>query len=160
MGILRSDALEVVGPGTYFIGIIDILQEWSWTKSLERMAKVAFKLQDKNGVSAVPPELYMRRFKERVVQEVISEGSLRREEYVNSLMASRNESAANETPPPPPPPPPPPRDVLAARLRDLAQSLAAVREKREKLELEEQRLRQALSEVDLDEVSMSQSLEL
>jgi hypothetical protein len=157
VGILRSDALEVVGPGTYFIGIIDILQEWSWAKSLERMAKVAFKLQDKNGVSAVPPELYMRRFKERVVQEVISEGSLRREEYVNSLMASRNESAANETPPPPPPPP---RDVLAARLRDLAQSLAAVREKREKLELEEQRLRQALSEVDLDEVSMSQSLEL
>ena len=157
VGILRSDALEVVGPGTYFIGIIDILQEWSWTKSLERMAKVAFKLQDKNGVSAVPPELYMRRFKERVVQEVISEGSLRREEYVNSLMASRNESAANETPPPPPPLP---RDVLAARLRDLAQSLAAVREKREKLELEEQRLRQALSEVDLDEVSMSQSLEL
>lgn len=35
----------VEGPGTYFMGIIDVLQHWNWEKKLERFMKIVFKFE-------------------------------------------------------------------------------------------------------------------
>jgi hypothetical protein len=49
----------------YYVGIIDILQKWTWEKKLERWAK-AFMGQDLDGVSAIEPDPYRQRFCEAV----------------------------------------------------------------------------------------------
>jgi 1-phosphatidylinositol-4-phosphate 5-kinase len=36
-------ATVVEGPGTYYMGIIDVLQHWNWEKKIERFLKIAFK---------------------------------------------------------------------------------------------------------------------
>jgi len=55
---------EVIeGPGRYFFGIIDILQEYNLQKKLERCAKVYMKCSDSRGISSVPPKKYAQRFK-------------------------------------------------------------------------------------------------
>ena len=40
----------------YFIGVIDILQEWDFDKKMERFFKVQILHKDGKGVSAVEPE--------------------------------------------------------------------------------------------------------
>ena len=45
----------------YYVGIIDILQKWTWEKKLERWAK-AFMGKDLDGVSAIEPDPYQKRF--------------------------------------------------------------------------------------------------
>lgn len=57
----------VEGPGTYFFGIIDVLQPWNWRKKLERFFKIYFLFKDGAGISAIEPDAYMERFYERVV---------------------------------------------------------------------------------------------
>lgn len=52
----------IEGPGVYFFGIIDILQQWNTQKKIERFLKTVFKCQDKYGISAIPPDLYAKRF--------------------------------------------------------------------------------------------------
>eukprot|EP00981_Chlorochromonas_danica_P001610 scaffold344_cov178-Ochromonas_danica.AAC.19 len=47
--------------------IIDVLQKWTWTKRLERFFKVFIKRVDSEGLSAVPPTQYVKRFWRRVV---------------------------------------------------------------------------------------------
>jgi hypothetical protein len=64
-GGIRADVVE--GPGSYYIGIIDVLQRWNWKKRLERWFKVYFKLLDREGISAVSPSYYANRFWRRVV---------------------------------------------------------------------------------------------
>ena len=44
----------VVGPGLYYIGIIDTLQTWSLTKRMERAGKLMH-CQHADGISCVPP---------------------------------------------------------------------------------------------------------
>jgi hypothetical protein len=61
-GGLRARLL--VGPGVYFFGIIDILQEYNTGKKIERFFKVYFRLKDPEGISAVPPIPYCFRFVE------------------------------------------------------------------------------------------------
>lgn len=63
-------AAVVEGPGTYYMGIIDVLQQWNWEKKLERFFKVYFKWMDPDGLSAVPPQQYVDRFMKRCVVEV------------------------------------------------------------------------------------------
>lgn len=36
-------ATVVEGPGTYYMGIIDVLQHWNWEKKLERFLKIYLK---------------------------------------------------------------------------------------------------------------------
>lgn len=36
-------ATVVEGPGTYYMGIIDVLQHWNWEKKMERIMKIVFK---------------------------------------------------------------------------------------------------------------------
>lgn len=66
--MLRADA--VVGPAVYYFGIIDILQQWTLEKRLERFLKVNFLRKDAEGISAMPPKEYFERFKRRL-QEVL-----------------------------------------------------------------------------------------
>lgn len=57
----------VEGPGMYYFGIIDILQEFNFSKRLERFLKIRLKLQDPNGISAMEPVAYAERFWKRCI---------------------------------------------------------------------------------------------
>ncbi|RLN87232.1 hypothetical protein BBJ28_00004264 [Nothophytophthora sp. Chile5] len=51
----------------YFVGIIDILQQWDWEKQLEKAGKVLLG-KSARGISAVAPAAYCRRFQARCAQ--------------------------------------------------------------------------------------------
>jgi len=53
-------AQVIVGRGMYFMGVIDILQEWNWFKKLEVMAKRYWYC--KESFSVQPPLFYGKRF--------------------------------------------------------------------------------------------------
>ncbi|KAE9115373.1 hypothetical protein PF010_g9358 [Phytophthora fragariae] len=55
-------ANTVVGPAYYHLGVIDILQTWTFQKRMERFFKIVFKGVDGDGLSAIPPKLYQARF--------------------------------------------------------------------------------------------------
>jgi hypothetical protein len=62
---------EVVqAPGTYYFGIIDILQEWNWSKKFERFYKTYFRLRNSDGISAIQPQKYQKRFMKRVADDI------------------------------------------------------------------------------------------
>jgi len=67
--VISPSAVE--GPGRYYLGIIDILQEWNWNKRTEHFLKTTFLCQPRHGLSAVPPEEYFQRFKQRIAYQVI-----------------------------------------------------------------------------------------
>jgi len=56
----------IVGPEFVFMGMIDMLQEWTWDKQVERWAKLLFKQVDGDGISAIEPETYKKRFQGKV----------------------------------------------------------------------------------------------
>lgn len=60
----------VDAPGTYYIGIIDVLQEWNFKKRLERFVKTNILRYDADGISAMPPDDYRSRFLEFAVDDV------------------------------------------------------------------------------------------
>eukprot|EP00466_Bigelowiella_natans_P019893 jgi/Bigna1/128979/aug1.8_g3687 len=53
-------AARVTAPGVYYLGLIDILQEWDFWKWLERAVKICFKCHcaDYDKLSCVPPKQY------------------------------------------------------------------------------------------------------
>ncbi|KAG7397971.1 phosphatidylinositol-4-phosphate 5-kinase-like protein 1 [Phytophthora boehmeriae] len=57
----------------YFVGIIDILQQWDWEKQLEKAGKVLLG-KSARGISAVAPAAYCRRFQARCTQ-ILLKGS-------------------------------------------------------------------------------------
>jgi hypothetical protein len=57
----------VEGPAKYYIGIIDVLQEWTLWKRLERAIKIYLYRYDADGISAMNPTDYQRRFLRRCV---------------------------------------------------------------------------------------------
>uniref|UniRef100_K3WQW3 PIPK domain-containing protein n=1 Tax=Globisporangium ultimum (strain ATCC 200006 / CBS 805.95 / DAOM BR144) TaxID=431595 RepID=K3WQW3_GLOUD len=71
---------EVHGPGIYFMGLIDILQQWNLRKRVEHFVRVYIFMQDKNGVSVVNPRQYADRFQQRVIRELIYDGNLEMDE--------------------------------------------------------------------------------
>jgi hypothetical protein len=60
-------ALVIDGPGSYYVGIIDILQSWNWAKITERFFKIYIQRLDPDGISAMHPDPYAERFFERCV---------------------------------------------------------------------------------------------
>jgi 1-phosphatidylinositol-4-phosphate 5-kinase len=68
-GALHASVVE--GPGTYYMGIIDILQEWNFWKKCENLTKRVFRCQNGDGVSCIPPKPFAHRFMKRAVVEVI-----------------------------------------------------------------------------------------
>lgn len=69
----------VHGPGIYFLGIIDILQQWNLRKRIERFIRVYIMRNDRHGVSVAPARAYANRFRQRVVNDLIydPEGAFR-----------------------------------------------------------------------------------
>eukprot|EP00299_Pterocystis_sp_00344_P020323 c9970_g1_i1.p1 GENE.c9970_g1_i1~~c9970_g1_i1.p1 ORF type:complete len:771 (+),score=171.00 c9970_g1_i1:83-2314(+) len=63
-GCLVAQAMQ--GPACYYIGIIDILQEWTLQKRLERFVKIILYQQDPVGISAQEPTAYRKRFLEKM----------------------------------------------------------------------------------------------
>ena len=87
-------AATVEGPGSYHMGLIDILQEWNFEKKLERYFKVYARWDDPDGLSAIEPVTYQKRFMERAVYEVF-EG-----QDAEDSGSARNSSSEEPTPAP------------------------------------------------------------
>ncbi|RYH30087.1 hypothetical protein EON65_06390 [archaeon] len=68
--IHEVQAAAVEGPGVFYIGLIDLLQEWNWAKWFENVTKVYFLRKDGRGISAVEPNYYRTRFMQRAVCDV------------------------------------------------------------------------------------------
>lgn len=62
-----SNDAAVAPEEVYFVGIIDILQEWDWEKQMEKVGKMLIG-KSGSGISAIPPDAYCQRFKARVAQ--------------------------------------------------------------------------------------------
>ncbi|KAG1707177.1 hypothetical protein DVH05_026373 [Phytophthora capsici] len=62
---------EVHGPGLYYLGLIDILQQWNFRKRVEHFVRVYLLMQDSHGISVVNPRQYAERFQQRVIRELI-----------------------------------------------------------------------------------------
>uniref|UniRef100_K3WT33 PIPK domain-containing protein n=1 Tax=Globisporangium ultimum (strain ATCC 200006 / CBS 805.95 / DAOM BR144) TaxID=431595 RepID=K3WT33_GLOUD len=62
---------RIFGPGYYYVGVIDILQTWTLQKKLERFWKVNFQRCDADGLSAIDPVQYQKRF-EAKLREIIA----------------------------------------------------------------------------------------
>lgn len=75
------------GPGIYYLGVIDMLQEWNLKKKAERFLKVTFLRKDKEGLSAIEPVRYQERFMERMrmiirnSKEFLTESKVKVEEF-------------------------------------------------------------------------------
>lgn len=67
---MRLDVEVVEAPGTYYIGLIDTLQEWNLAKKVERFYKVYICGLDGAGISAIEPRKYQERFMQRAVRDV------------------------------------------------------------------------------------------
>jgi len=63
----------VEGPGIYYMGLIDILQRYTWQKQMEQFVKTRLLCRSSRGISAVPPEAYSKRFTRRVVDQLFDE---------------------------------------------------------------------------------------
>eukprot|EP01038_Epipyxis_sp_PR26KG_P007138 gene7138-9739_t len=63
-------AAVVEGQGTFYIGLIDILQEWNWKKWFERTFKIYFLQKDGEGLSAINAKSYRNRFFQRVILDL------------------------------------------------------------------------------------------
>ncbi|OWZ21448.1 Phosphatidylinositol-4-phosphate 5 kinase [Phytophthora megakarya] len=62
---------EVHGPGLYYLGLIDMLQQWNLRKRVEHFVRVYVLMQDRHGISVVNPRQYAERFQQRVIKELI-----------------------------------------------------------------------------------------
>lgn len=71
LGTGTRRANTVVGPSVYYFGMIDILQQWTMEKKLERFAKTKLLGKDTDGLSALAPTAYCDRFK-RKMGEILS----------------------------------------------------------------------------------------
>ncbi|KAE9353338.1 hypothetical protein PR003_g3920 [Phytophthora rubi] len=82
------------GEEVYFVGIIDILQQWDWEKQLEKAGKVLLG-KSARGISAVAPAPYCRRFQDRCSQ--ILEGGPAPEDMDLDWEVDPNAASVKET---------------------------------------------------------------
>ncbi|DBA04988.1 TPA: hypothetical protein N0F65_006990 [Lagenidium giganteum] len=59
---------QVSGPGTYYFGLVDILQRWTIGKQAERVYKTTILRKDPRGLSAIGPRPYATRFQQKMAQ--------------------------------------------------------------------------------------------
>lgn len=85
-------AVVVEGPGCYYFGIIDILQEWNWKKKLERFYKMYIRGKDGDGLSCMEPIGYADRFLQRAVVDLFDNVSLVPERGTPMLQNNNNNS--------------------------------------------------------------------
>jgi 1-phosphatidylinositol-4-phosphate 5-kinase len=55
-------ASSVTGPALYYLGIVDFLQDWTFSKKVERAIKIYILRKDPEGLSVMEPTSYMERF--------------------------------------------------------------------------------------------------
>jgi len=60
----------VQGASTYYVGMIDVLQRWNLKKKSEHFFKTLVLCWDKEGISAVNPQKYCKRFVNRVMRKL------------------------------------------------------------------------------------------
>lgn len=68
----RYRAHQVSGPSTYYFGLVDILQQWTLAKQVERVYKVHVLRKAPRGVSAIAPRAYAQRFQQKMQQLLIT----------------------------------------------------------------------------------------
>jgi len=71
------------GPGIYYLGIIDMLQEWNFKKKGERCLKTTFLRKDPEGISAIEPISYQKRFMKRMHGIIKNDDSFLTDHHVN-----------------------------------------------------------------------------
>jgi len=59
---LSLSCVKGTDTNTYIFGIIDILQEYNFSKKVEHYSKVICTCKDGHGISAVEPDEYWQRF--------------------------------------------------------------------------------------------------
>merc|ERR1712228_847362 len=77
LGGIRAQIID--GPGLYYIGIIDTLQEYTFRKKLETFYKTYVRRDDGNGISCVDPITYQQRFFEYMSHIMISPTNYKKE---------------------------------------------------------------------------------
>jgi hypothetical protein len=81
-----------------YIGIIDILQEFNFSKRLERFSKTWFFFNDPEGISAMEPVAYAERFLSRAMLEKFQGSNGPQEEQKQEQMDFKGrESSVDET---------------------------------------------------------------
>ncbi|KAN0047295.1 hypothetical protein ACTA71_001677 [Dictyostelium dimigraforme] len=94
-GILSADEKEI-----YYIGVIDILQLYDFSKKLERFLKVYLFRKDGDGISATRPEPYKQRFMKRM-NEIIKNNNYKHKSvtqpYNHSIINSNNNNYYHHT---------------------------------------------------------------
>ena len=70
------DAHVVEAPRRYYMGIIDILQQFDWSKRLEYYIKTGLLKKDWHTISCSEPKFYARRFL-NFMDDIIAEDSQR-----------------------------------------------------------------------------------
>ena len=71
----RYPAAFVTAPSSFTIGVIDVLQQYTWKKKVEHLWKTRIKGKGKHGISCVEHTEYADRFKERVCEAFIRPSS-------------------------------------------------------------------------------------
>ena len=67
-------AAVVEGPGTYYLGIVDVLTEWDWRKRAEHLVKRYLLMKDGAGISCIEPNEYALRFQHALTDELLDNG--------------------------------------------------------------------------------------
>jgi 1-phosphatidylinositol-4-phosphate 5-kinase len=88
---------KVEGPSIYFMGVIDILQDYNWHKRLETWFKVNIKGSDPYGLSCVHPVDYKDRFIERVVHRLITPWAYNEEDAIANTAEDDEDFTARMT---------------------------------------------------------------
>lgn len=81
-GQARLPAAAVEGPTMYLMGLIDVLQGFTWGKRLERALKRFVMCRAGHGISALPAPEYAARFRARVINQLMYNWA---DEHVNPL---------------------------------------------------------------------------
>jgi hypothetical protein len=94
------NAKSVSGPATYFMGIVDFLQDWSTKKKLERAGKIYLYRQEPGGISVMEPGSYCHRFQDKmdVIFDVPDEVDPDEERDSFSVSAHSTPSKSSSTP--------------------------------------------------------------
>jgi hypothetical protein len=89
-------ALVVEGPGTYYLGIIDILQQWDYRKRIERFLKIYGQCVDGEGLSAIDPERYAMRFWQRAVLDTFEGTDFSDEDLFRELPSDQQQQQTDK----------------------------------------------------------------
>jgi len=94
------EAAVCQGPGIYYVGIIDILQQWNLTKKLERILKGYIFRKDPKGISCVPPDQYQKRFMNKMHEITVSDRDFFHQEQIDQQKMCETNHKVHIFPPP------------------------------------------------------------